>query len=347
MRKLLSLLCLLTLFCPAAQALTLPYPADTVISVRDMTPAQRALAEALYVPIFNHEESIQLPGGTRYDDVPAAMEALMQDYPELFHLGRNYTVTYYWDKPEIAISVQPQYRMTAGEAASTRAALYVRAALLAEQYPIALSLHDAMCSLVVYGGEAESCNSAVGVLLEGYATCEGYAHALTLLYRMAGIPCGVVIGDAVDAGGVTERHAWNIVDLGDYTLIDATWNDQDHLGLNTHWYYGLSTRQMGADHFPDAGQRIPRCGEQDNWHVRQGRVIASVAQADAAIRHLVGGEVVNLRVTKEGLYRELAYGTYDFLTGYNERNSDAPFYGMYSVTCSDAQQCVVIRQVEE
>lgn len=347
MRRLTIFLALLMLLTPAAQALTLPYPEDTVLSVVELTDAQRMLVEYLYTPVFNHEESIKLPRGTRYDDVSPAMNALMQDYPELFHLWQEYTVSYYRDTPEIAVAIQPQYLMNAEEAASIRTDLYVQACLLTDANPGAQALHDALCGLVVYGGDDKTCHTAVGALLEGRATCAGYANALTFLYRMAGIPCGMLVGETVDSHGITERHAWNIARLEDFTLIDATWNDQDRLGMNTHWYFGLSTRQMGEDHFPEAGQSVPPCGEQDNWHLRQGAIISTQAQADAAIRRLVDGETINLRITNDELYQQLAHGTYDYLTGYNERNPDAAFYGAYSVSCSDAQGCVVIRQIAE
>ena len=96
MRKLLALLALMSMLIPAAHAaeLSLPYAASTVLSVADLTAAQRDLAHFLYTPVFNGEAKITLPKGARYDDVSAAMEALMQDYPELFHLGRDYTLGY-------------------------------------------------------------------------------------------------------------------------------------------------------------------------------------------------------------------------------------------------------------
>lgn len=348
MRKLLALLALLACLIPTAHAaeLPLPYDASTVLSVVDLTPAQRALADALYTPIFNGQERIELPKGTRYDDVSAAMSCLMQDYPELFHLGRDYTVGYYRDKPEIATWVQPQYRMSAGEAANARAVLYAQAYLLADASPDPLALHDHLCSLVTYGGDEELRHTAVGALLTGQATCEGYAQALTLLYRMAGIPCGVVVGEAADSSGQAQRHSWNIADIGGFTLIDATWNDQNALGLNTHWYYGLSTGQMGADHFPDAGQSIPECGGQASWHRANGSVAATQSEVDAAIRRLVDGEMVNLRIPDAALYAALAHETHAWLEGYNLRHPEAGFYGAYSVVTSDAQMCVIIQRAE-
>lgn len=346
MRKLLILLTAMLLFIPAAHALTLPYPEHTVLSVLVLTEDQQALAEYLYTPIFNGRKDIDLPKGTRYDDVAPAMNALMQDYPELFHLGRDYTVSYYRSAPEYATAIQPQYRMTSEEAAQFRAALYAQAYLLADASPDAVTLHDVLCSLTSYGGDTEMRHTAVGALLEGRATCEGYAQALTLLYRMAGVPCGVIVGVATDSAGVTERHSWNIAAVNGFTLIDATWNDQDKLSLNTRWYLGLSTGQMGVDHSPDAGQRIPLCGDQDSWHLRQGAIVSTRQEADAALRSLTAGETVNLRVTDAELYRQLAHATYDFITGYNERNPDVAFYGTYSVVCSDAQMCVILQRAE-
>lgn len=346
MRKLLILFILLLFTLPAAQAATLPYPAETVLSVMDLTPAQKALAEYLYTPIFNGEDKIELPRKTLYSDVSPAVTALMQDYPELFHLGRDYSVGYYTHEPDYATYIQPQYLMSSAEAADLRATLYAHAYLLVDAYRKPEALHDMLCGLVSYGGSTEMRHTAAGALLEGLATCEGYAKALTLLYRMSGVPCGVVTGNATDSAGETERHSWNIASLDGYALIDATWNDQNALDLNTHWYYGLSTAQMGVDHFPDAGQRIPLCSDQANWHRIRGYVITTRNQADAALRRLVNGGMLNLRIPGAALYHTLAMDTHDYLSGYNERNPDNGFYGAYSVVYSDAQQCVIIQRAE-
>ena len=345
MRRILALLLALLLPLQAIAA-ALPYGEETVLSVLEMTDAQRALAAYLYTPVFNMVERIDLPEGTAYDDVSAAMACLMQDYPELFHLGRDYAVGYYLDTPEIARWVEPAYRMTEDEAASLRAVLYAQAYLLADASPDALALHDRLCDLVTYGGEDEMRHTAVGALLEGQATCEGYAQALTLLYRMAGIPCGIITGTAVDAAGASERHSWCIADVDGFTLIDPTWNDQDHLGLNTHWYYGLSTGQMAADHTPDGGQSIPICDAHANWHDRNGCIVSDAQQADAFIRRLVAGETINLRAGDRTLYTALTDDLSAWLEEYNERHPDAPFYGSYTLVKCDTQLCLILQRGE-
>lgn len=344
MRKILALLLILLLPLHAG-AVTLPYEADTVLSVLDMTDAQRALADSLYTPVFNMETRIDLPRGTPYQDVSAAMNCLMQDYPELFHLGKDYVIGYYRDAPETAVWLEPAYRMSSEEAAQARAVLYAQAYLIADASANAEALHDQLCTLVTYGGSTEMRHTALGALLEGTATCEGYAQAMTLLYRMKGIPCGVITGTATDASGVSERHSWCIADVDGFTLIDPTWNDQDAMGLNTHWYYGLSTGQMAADHTPDAGQNVPLCDAHANWHDRHGYNVSRAEDADVFIRRLVAGETINLRA--DGImYAALTDDLTTWLEHYNERNPDAPFYGSYSLVQCDAQQCLILQRAE-
>ena len=343
MRKLLIIALVLALCLSSTQAMTLPYAQSTVLSVLNLTASQHSLVEYLYAPVFAGQPSIELPKKTLYDDVSAAMGALMQDYPEMFHLGKNFTIRYYQHEPQYAISVEPQYRMDQTKAAELRTQLYTQAYLLVDQAYTVEALHDMLLQRVTYGGDIEMRHTAVGALLQGQATCEGYAQALALLYRMGGIPCGMISGDAVDSNGQTARHSWNIAQLGGgYTLIDATWNDQDHMGVNTHWYYGLSTAQMGKDHFPDRDQSIPTCGDQVNWHHVRSYVVNTKTDADAAIRRLINGEVVNVRITSRQLYQQLAVNIYDYITDYNNRNPRNGFYGSYFVTKSDAQQCLMI-----
>ena len=349
-RSLALLLTLCLLACiPARAELPLVYPEETVLCVMRLTDAQRRLSEYLYVPVLDGRRKIELPEGTRYDDVGPAMQCLMLTYPELFHLGRSYTISYWQYEPDLAISVTPEYRMDARTAAQLRGQLYEAALDMVSASPTAVGLHDALVSRVRYGGETEMRHTAVGALLEGTATCEGYAQALTLLYRLAGIPCGIVTGTGVDSQtGQAVSHSWNIMNLGGCSLIDATWNDQEGAGLNTHWYFGLSTAQMAADHTPDADMAVPACSEHAGWHYRKGRYALSQADVFAALQTLVEtGEPLNLRIADDALYRAIAADPGALLDAYNEWCPEGSgFYGRYSYLFSDAQQCVIILRGE-
>lgn len=353
MKKLVSLLLtaalMALLVCPAsAQSGLMPYSPYTVIRVTSLTRAQADLVDFLYDQVMYGETNIVLPEDTAYDDASVAMNCLLQDYPETFHLAKQWSITYEQRHPEIARAIKPQYRMSWQEAEEIRAALYHTAQELISADPTALGLHDALADLVTYGGLDDDCYTAPGALLEGLAVCEGYAQALCLLYRMAGIPCGVISGDARDHTGSVGRHAWNVAYISGYTLIDATWDDQDRQGLNTRWYYGLSDEQMGVDHWPDADQTLPLCTDWSSWHRQNGAVISTTGEAYEALRRLVrySGEL-NLRIASDDLYWQLAWNTSGFLDEYNNAvaREDA-FYGSYSVLRSDAQRCVIITRAD-
>lgn len=326
---------------------TLPYGADTVLSVQGLTENQQELVNWLYPAILRGEEKIKLPKNTRYDDMERVMAALMVDYPELFHLDRTYTLGYYRLKPEIATYVTPAYCMDGETAARCRTQLLDAARDMLNSATSLEEVHDALVARVTYGGDESTCHTALGAILLGEATCEGYAQAISLLYRMAGYPCGVVTGDAVDSLGATGRHAWNIADLQGYTFIDATWNDQADLGMNTHWYYGLSTAQYTATHLPDAELSVPECTDTYNWHRVRGLYVTEMDQAYEAMRAFASGaEAVNLRFADEVLYAQITGDMNAFLSAYNEAYPDEAFYGVYTYARGDAQHCLVITRVE-
>ena len=352
MKKLILLLTLLAWPMRAFAELPLVYPADTVISVVALTDAQQALVEHLYGPLLTGVTKIPLPGGTRYDDVGPAMTAIMMDYPEMFHLMRSYTVSYYQSAPDIAVSVTAEYAMDAAEAEEVRRQMYAAALRMMEADRTAEGLHDALLAHVTYSGDSEMSHTAAAALLTGKATCEGYAQALTLLYRMAGIPCGMISGLSASeqmTEGQSVHHAWNIAWLDGYTLIDATWNDQDATGYNTHWYFGLSTEQMAADHVPDQRLNLPECGEQANWHRQHGLVAQDMTQAWRAVEGLVlRGETVNLRIPDRALFLQISGDVDGFLVAYNDLCAQgAQFYGSYTYLFSSAQQCLIIDRYGE
>lgn len=345
MRKFLLLLVVLLWPVLALGEMALVYPEETVISAVPLTKAQSALVRYLYEPILAGETRIALPEGTRYDDVAPAVKALMMDYPELFHLDRSYTVTYYQNAPEVAIALVPEYRLDRETADMTRQAMVASALEMIHADPTPEGLHDVLLTRVKYGGSTEMRHTAAAAILAGEATCEGYAQALSLLYRLAGYPCGMVTGTAMNsATGRMEPHAWNIAWLNGFTLIDATWNDQDGAGFNTHWYFGLSTEQMATDHTPDAALFVPACGEQANWHGRRGSLAGDVETAYQAVQRLVTqGETLNLRITDAALYARIAGDIGAFLDEYNATcPEEYRFYGTYTYLTCDVQRCLIM-----
>ncbi|MGI2294092.1 leucine-rich repeat domain-containing protein [Paenibacillus sp. GXUN7292] len=64
---------------------------------------------------------------------------------------------------------------------------------------------------------------AYGALIEQYAVCDGYARAMQMLGKLAGLDIYYI--DGISGSG----HAWNLIRLnGEFYHVDATWNDSDN-----------------------------------------------------------------------------------------------------------------------
>ena len=330
-----------------------PYAPETVPRTAGLSEEAEAALALLYPAIRACQERIDLPAGTRYDDANAAMQSLTRDYPELFHLAHTWSIGYRQDRPEIATQVIPEYRMApeAYEALLARLMEEARTAVASAaggEADRAEALHDFLLGRATYdeSEEGEADNTAVGALLDGVTRCEGYAQGLALLYRMAGIPCGIITGEASDENG-TARHAWNVAVIeGQPTLIDATWDDQE--GGNTHWYQGVTTWMMAADHTPDPELTVPECASVTvNWHARRGLLVSDEAGVFAALRRFSREGEVSIRFADAALYADFDERMNDWFRAYNARYPEETFYGRYNVTFSAEQLCMRLRRVEE
>lgn len=344
------ILCALLLLwaAPAFAAPDTPYAAETVLRAAPLSLEAEALLDALYAAVVRCETEPALPEDARYDDVNAAVRSLTSDYPELFHLAREWRIGYEQARPEIAISLTLGYSLTPESYAEEAERLLACARTLVDggDAERAETLHDWLCERVDYAVDASpgGHSTAADALLRGSAQCEGYAQAFSLLCRMNGIPCGMVAGTAWDTSGQAARHAWNIATLdGVSTLIDATWDDQGD--INTHWYFGLTDGMMAADHAPDPGSALPACVSlAANWQARRGLLIEDEEGLLAALELLSREGEVSLRFQNEVLYAALAADPEDWLRHLNAMRPEAAFEGAYSVMLGGTQPCALLRR---
>ena len=90
--------------------------------------------------------------------------------------------------------------------------------------------------------------SAYGALVNGKATCQGYAIAMYRLLLEAGIDNRLVTGMCGNL-----PHGWNIVKIGDlYYHLDATWDAGDTPVLGETMYFLRSESFFMLDHVTDA-----------------------------------------------------------------------------------------------
>lgn len=257
MRTILSIAAILmTLSLPLFGKPDTPYDPDTVVAYDHiLSPLQQDIVDELYESLSAYDYSITFSKAVREADLDAAIEHILTDYPELFHVDLSYQ---YWYREDGWIeSVDFQSLMGKRQAKKYQKDLFDVAYSLVSQLPEdaddfykEVLLHDTLCAYIDYSLEDELDYTAVGALLYGRAACEGYAEAFALLLRLAGIPCSAV-GGIGGTGDDTEPHAWNIVSIdGDYALVDVTWDDGDE--YISHGWFNITSEEMSRDHNPDA-----------------------------------------------------------------------------------------------
>ncbi|MCD7732138.1 MAG: hypothetical protein LUH56_01690 [Oscillospiraceae bacterium] len=92
--------------------------------------------------------------------------------------------------------------------------------------------------------------SAYGALVEGYATCQGYADAMHLLLNRAGFETMFVTGIGTDE---SVTHKWNYVmcEDGHWYIIDPTWDDPSDITdpyFVGYCYFLISDEEILKDH---------------------------------------------------------------------------------------------------
>lgn len=108
-----------------------------------------------------------------------------------------------------------------------------------------MAIHDHIVAHTTYGSSGNA-YTAVGVLVDRKAVCDGYSKAFQLFMDALGIPCVRFTGTA---GGVS--HAWNAVQLnGCWYHVDVTWDDPvpDSYDRVSYEYFLVPDSIIAADH---------------------------------------------------------------------------------------------------
>lgn len=327
-----------------------PYPNDTMLIYPTLTPAQQALFDLAYQAARRGDTQVNFPEGTLYNDVLVAMLALDDDCPELCAVGNEYTIGYLQDEPEYANYVELEYIMPVSRQEELIAAAWELAdQAYGSEFQREWFLHDRLCQRVTYDEEAEQCHNAWGALMDGRAVCNGYARALTLLWRMSYLPCGMVHGQLSD-GAKWGEHAWNLVRVsGQWAMTDATNNDQDGQGLVTHWYFNVTDADMAMDYRREDQWRLPDCTDESvGWHARTGRLVAEEedmeAMVMAALRALaVHGEPLNLRFARQEDYLSMKENLDDWIARYQAQAAPGEqLTGDTRLFVDEALRCVLV-----
>lgn len=146
----------------------------------------------------------------------------------------------------------------------------------------ALLLFDRLCEWVEYDLQGERQSELAGALLDGRASCGGYAKAYQYLLQKLGMEALIVYGTA------NEPHAWNIVRLnGNYYLADPTWGDaalEDGTSYLSHCWLFLNDEAFEKTHTPltdGTNYPLPECDSFiQNYFVKTGTLVRSAEEQE-------------------------------------------------------------------
>ena len=131
----------------------------------------------------------------------------------------------------------------------------------------ALSIFDYICSTTTYDKRDFSSQTILasykithipsfyleGVFINGFAVCDGFSKAFSLLCNMEGLDCVRIVGNASQRLS-SENHAWNKVKIdNEWYLVDATWGELTTGSTErlTHKYFLITDNLTKESHFPN------------------------------------------------------------------------------------------------
>lgn len=195
----------------------------------------------------------------------------------------------------------------------------------------ALALHDALCAMVTYVDDesTDEDDCCIGALLNGRANCDGYADALLLAGRLAGLNVRYQHGDSLNGGmgSYFSTHMWNLIELdGSWRMIDVTWDDS---GDNVcHLWFNIGEDRAAKSHVWSHEMTLPMQPVTDaatrpvaEYFAASEAEITAAAIAAQAAGHKVFdvyvdensglGMIAAREALLKGLYGSIRYGWVD------------------------------------
>ena len=255
----ISLLCVCS---PAAKAAEERYGRGLL-----KNDSQRIAYDAIVTGVGQADTQISFRAeGISGEDVQAAIDMVLADYPEYFwfHGGGSMEMTndgsvvytpglYMVENQTVTAGPVLEGLKTSFEEAANAA---LKGLPKGSDYEKALYLHDYLAKHITYVQEGDH-QTAYGALVRGKSVCAGYTRAYQYLLHKAGIRSWYVSGHSMNpATGDWESHAWNLLFLnGKCYYTDVTWDDQ---GAELfHAFFMLSSEEMHRTHIPNDAAALP------------------------------------------------------------------------------------------
>ena len=207
----------------------------------------------MYEAMLTSEEEYRFADDTAFDknELNFIMNLLDAEAPEILHVESEYK---YYIADERITGVAFGYSMSPSEYCEKLTELFSvcnevkSAAADMTDYEAELYAAERIMDRCIYKSD-DYCSTAYGALINGKAICDGYSDAFTLLMHVCGIECFQIWGEAKNAKGKTESHAWNKVKIGnDWYNVDVTWDDPKDDKVCLYSYFNTTDEEILRNH---------------------------------------------------------------------------------------------------
>ena len=204
-------------------------------------------------------------------------------------------------------------------------------------YEKALALHDYIVLNTAYDSSDIS-YTAYGALVEGKASCQGYAEATCLLYTAAGLENYFVRADSlVNAGGT---HGYTKVKIdGTWYCVDTTGDDPrpDKAGRVRHDFFLTTDEIVEQRYTPWNSSYYPSCTKlTQNYYVKNDLVVSSTSELQAKVKAATNAKKSSLEVWVD----DYSSGNYS-LSKIKAALTNGATCSVYSLGSSTVEHCTI------
>ncbi len=242
-----------------------------------LSETEKNVYSLIYEELLKGNGKFMCPVHANGDELSEAIDAVLNDHPEIFWIENNFGYTYdptdgsireisftfmdFADTPEKLQAAKDKFNSEADKVVSK--ALSYPSVVERELY-----LHDYICQNTEYDDAAPYNQSAYSAIVLHRSVCAGYARGFQYLMQRAGVTCYYVPGrtdglrgdveGGVNAGG----HSWNIVFIdGEFYNVDCLWDDtaSDTFGNPIYPFFNLTDEAFIYHARLNKAVNLPEC----------------------------------------------------------------------------------------
>lgn len=245
-----------------------------------LSEKEKDIYSLLFVELYKGSQKFDCTVEANADELSKAIDAVLNDHPELFWLDNKYSYTYDPDDGSIKEITFDFY-----DFANTPAKLHKAKVDMEEKADSVLQearsktslverelfIHDYICQNTAYDETAPYNQSAYSCLILNKSVCAGYARAFQYLLSRAGFVCYYVAGKTEGLNGQviggsdgSGSHSWNMVLIeGSYYNVDCLWDDtaSDTYGSAIYPFFNLTDEAFIYHARIGMSVGLPKCND--------------------------------------------------------------------------------------